>query len=240
MKRQNYNIPVGSIVIIVVSFLLAIFDMLFLYSAVQKVFGQPRFMAMLTSFTIATIANFNAFMWGKDNGEKQNKKMTAGGIIWVLIGVGYAVIRAIDIIKRLDSPELNLLGDLFQIAFLGLIYPFTGLEIRKNAAIYFDADAIRYRRARKEFEEYHKLLAKTETPIVKDMAILKNYNKHYKSLTAQRNEIYRGIEKTEKATAAAITGLVLKNNPVIDATATHNAMEQTLKEARDKFDNKKA
>lgn len=233
MKKKNYNFPVGGVIAIVVSFALAVLDMMFLYKAVQSVFSQTRLMSMVISLGIATVANYSALQWGADNGKNQNNKFTYNSFMWIFIGLFYAAIRTLNIVFNYE--ELNIAGELFQIVILAIFYIGTGVTIRSSAKNICDADAMRYRKAKKEFEELHRMLAAAEKPIVKEMAALKDFKKHYDSLERQKGEIERGIEKTERATAAAITSLVLKNNPGIDSAATHRVMEESLEKAREKF-----
>lgn len=233
MKKQNYNFPIGHAIAIVISFLLAILDMIFLYRAVQSVFGQSRVMAMIISLGIASIANYSAFQWGALIGSRARKRFSFNSFLWIFIGFLYAAIRGINIYMHPD--KLDIRSEIFQMVVLAIFYIGTGLTIRSSAAHIFDADAVRYRKARKEFEEVHRYLAKTEKSLTEDFAILKNYGNHYEALLNQKNEIERGIEKTEKATAAAITGLVLKNNPTINATQAHIVMEESLDDAKRKL-----
>ena len=233
MKNKNYNYPVGSVVRIVISFLLAVLDMFFLYQAAGHVFGiKENAITMALAFLIASIANYSAFQWGKDNGESQSKKMNGGGVLWILIGCLYAGIRVANIAMNKAG---SVTSEICQIIILAVFYYFTGTTIRNSARKIFDADAVSFRRARKQFEIYHKALARMEKPIKKDLATLKNYNKHYEALKRQKDEIERGIEKTEKATASTIEGLVMKHNPNIDPTEAHKVVVDSLNEARTKF-----
>ena len=69
-KYRSFEFPVLRAVFVVVSFMLAILDMLFLYKALQRIVGSiigntdQAGLFMIVAFIIATVANVTALLWG--------------------------------------------------------------------------------------------------------------------------------------------------------------------------------
>jgi hypothetical protein len=235
-SRKDPDFPVHRVVFIVVSFLLGLLDMTLLYRAFHDLTQLNNGMSMIISFIIATIANFTALTWGWENGRHLakrtiNKRTVGEFIIWLAIGIMYAVIRAINIINKLGNPELNWMGETIQIVILAISYIGTGVLIQSSAREIWDAECVAFRKARKKFNRLHEDVADASADLHEDIGILKKYNMNYSALEHQKNKIEFAIRKSEKAVMADIVSMTCAKNPMISPVQANKVMEQVLDSA---------
>ena len=236
--RKDPDFPVYRVVFIVVSFLLGLLDMTLLYKAVQVLLTDIDYgMSMIISFAIATVANFTALTWGWENGKRLEKhivnKHSAGSfILWLAIGIIYAVIRVINILKGIDNnPDFDWIGEAVQIVILAISYIGTGFLIQASARDIWDAECRAFRKTRKKFNAIHEDVADASADLHEDIGILKKYNLNYEALDHQKNKIEYAITHSEKAVMADIVSMTCAKNPMISPIQANKVMELVLDSA---------
>ncbi|MBO7720519.1 hypothetical protein J6S35_02705 [Candidatus Saccharibacteria bacterium] len=239
IKKKRVEFPIGSLILTIASFLLAIFDMIMLQGPVNHLTHLGNGMSMIFSFVLATVANFTALLWGKENGENLsehsiNKHSRGFFITWVIIGLVYAMIRLLDLFFTPGAMD-NLLGNIIQIIPLTVSYVGTGTLISASAKRMFDSETAEARRAKKEFDYYHEKLSVEVAEIERAINMLQNYDRHYDSLKLQRNKTYLSISKTERSAMSDIVGRVISSND-IEPSLAYSVMEDVLKK-REENDN---
>lgn len=229
--NKDIKYPIGSLAIIIFSFLLAILDMILLYHSVGKLgLGQSRFMQMMLAFIIATIANANALMWGYENGKNLakkslNKKTALSFIFWVLIGGFYAYAK---IHEYEGTPDKSLIDSIPELAILAISYIGSGTLIASNAAKIFNRKLADARKFEKRFKIMHEDLASEVAEIRRLTETLENYDKTYKSLDKQRDIIKKSILRSEKASMSSIAEKIIEQNPEVTAINVYAVRDEFL------------
>ena len=244
-KGKNIDLPIYRVVFIIVSFLLAILDMIMLQEKVQIVFGISNIFAMLVALIIATIANFMALTWGWGNGKRLerralNRRSARDFSLWVLIGLSYAAFRIIPVLwperfPGMESRDTSIVVEVMQIVILGISYIGSGLLIQDSAREIWDNDCVRARKARKRFQELRDDIAADSADIRESISILNNYGKNYKSLEAQKKKTENAIGKAEAATMADIVTKMKTIHPEISPSDCRKVMDEVL-QSRKKWD----
>lgn len=228
IKKKEITSDVGRWVIIIVCFLLAILDMIMLRDALGKVIQGLGSNAMksLTAFVIATVANFNAFLWGMETGRNLrrrsvNKNSVLSFCIWVVIGIFY-------IIVKISSFDDNILNNLVELSLLMILYASTGLTISAEARVIFDRDVREYKRLQKQLELYSATLADEVSEIRKNLDILDGFEDNFKTLDDQYAKIKSTIKKSEESAMADIVGKMLAGHPEVTPSEAHKVMDEML------------
>ena len=240
---KNPDFPIGSLLLIIFSFLLGFLDMSFLSQSFVS-FGMDSFLARLASLLLATMANFMAFTWGKGNGERMekktlNKRSLLECFLWIVIGIVYIVMRILEMVKldRGSGSFLDIYGDkIVMTAVLAVSYISTGILIQQSARKICWADAVAVRKAKKKFEDSREDLAEDSSELSESIGILSRFDMHFKSLEIQRKKIENGIYKAEKATMSDIVSKMLTRNTEISPSAAREVMDDvfaTHKKAED-------
>ena len=74
-NRKSIHFPTSAVLIIIACFALGVADMVMLEKAMRNVFNMDAGIGSYAlAFIIATVANFTALMWGKENGEKLQRR----------------------------------------------------------------------------------------------------------------------------------------------------------------------
>ncbi len=101
--KKDLSSPAKQYIIIGICFALGVLDMIMLRDAISDLMGQGPLQASLVAFSLATVANFTAFMWGRESGKHSqeksiNKFSRTNFLIWVLIGIFYMVLRVTNLV----------------------------------------------------------------------------------------------------------------------------------------------
>ena len=235
VKNKEIKSTVGSWILIVISFLLGIYDMINLSDSLGSMTKFSSWELSFVTLLIATIANFCAFLWGKGNGEelekkKLNKKTISGFLGWFAIGLVYLAIRIASLSTHISGGESMdiILGDVFMMVLLLVMYIGTGLTISTEARKIFDADIVGYKNSKKEFEKIHEEVTEEMSSINEHIGIIENYRENYKNLDVQYEKIKKSIYHAEEAAMAEIVGKMIEANPKISPTSAHRVMDDFL------------
>ena len=190
MKRKfSYKIRFDNIILLVLGFGLALFDMNMLKDGLKGIAGGDTnlTMASLMAFAMATVANTFALEWGKTNGETRaehiiNKKSLFAFLAWIAFGFGYVLIETIKTINQIDTSNFSWSNQIAQYVLLFLSYTFSGLAIQKASREIWDADASACRASENEFKLLVRQAARDDSKINYMLTILENYNQNYESL----------------------------------------------------------
>lgn len=246
-KYQSFDFPVGRVVIIVVSFLLAVFDMFFLYKALKNTVGTilgdstQSMTFMLVALILATIANFTALMWGIENGRRMQKrsinKHSIGYFLgWFAIGVGYLVIRIVDLRRSMESGDgVNISGSLISMGLLVISYIGTGTLIQASAREIFDAELSTLRKAKKKFERANEDLADSYADIKESIGVLKSYEINYRTLNVQYKKCLTSMIRTENAAMSVIVGRMLAKHNDMNPKLADEVLKSVINERNDKW-----
>ena len=211
-RKKNPNMPVVRIIFIVISFLLAFLDMALLSKSWHRATGQDVATSTFVAFALATAANFIALTWGWGNGRRLenktiNKRSVGEAIAWIIIGIVYIAVRAIEISKLGADFDKLIIGKVAEMAVLAVSYVGTGILITTSAREIFDADCVAYRLAKKEFEQAHDEIAENDAIIRQAIGVLEQYNLNYEALDSQKEKISSAIKKAERGTMESIAGI---------------------------------
>lgn len=243
-KGKEIDLPVHRVIFIIVSFMLAILDMILLQEKIQIVFRMSNVFAMATALIIATIANFMALTWGWGNGKRLeahaiNPRSLRDFGLWVLIGFAYAAFRILPSLapEWFDIPPEEvapLKSEILQIVVLAISYIGSGLTIQDSAREIWDRDCVKARKAKKRFYELREDLAADSADIRESISILNNYGKNYKSLELQKKKTESAINKAEVATMSDIVTRMKIVHPEISPSDCKRVMQEVL-ESRNKL-----
>lgn len=244
-KGKNFETPVLRIVFIIVSFMLAILDMILLQEKIGIVFRMNNVFAMATALIIATIANFMALTWGWGNGKRLekkslNKRSLRDFTLWAVIGCSYVAFRLLPSLHPdwFDIEPEDITGlqeEIMQIVVLGISYVGSGLLIQDSAREIWDNDCVRARKAKKKFMELREDLAADSADIRESISILNNYEKNYKTLELQKKKTVSAINKAEIATMSDIETEMKKAHPEISPADCRRVRDEVLA-SRGKWD----
>ena len=250
-KYKNFEFPTGRAIIIVVSFLLAVYDMFFLYKALKNVVGTilgdstQSMIFMVVALLLASIANTCALLWGIENGKHMQKrsinKYSIGCFLgWFAIGVGYLVIRLFDLretisIAATNGSEANIAGSLISIGLLAVSYIGTGTLIQASAREIFDAELSALRKAKKRFERANEDLADSYADIKESIGVLKSYDINYKTLNVQYKKCLTSMIRTENATMSVIVGRMLARHGDVNPKLADDILKSVIKDRDEKW-----
>lgn len=237
-EKIDPDFPYFRVVLIVVSFLLGLLDMTFLYQAIDNITGIGGAASMIAAFAIAELANFTAFMMGEENGRNMakraiNKKVALLFAFWIFIGIVYAGIRVASFVSRMNDVDFNLYGEIFQFCILAISYIGTGTTIWSSARVIFDKRAHDYRKAKKDFELSKANLDSSFAKLQASYSSIIHYDANYKSLDVMRKNIEDNIELSEKATMESLGGKVLNAHPEANPLYIRQIIEKTLAERKE-------
>lgn len=238
-EKINPDFPYFRVVMIIVSFMLGLLDMMFLYRAIHNLTGLGNGASMFAAFAIAEVANFTAFMMGQQNGENMskhaiNKKSAGLFAAWVILGIGYATIRILNFISIINTPDFNLNGELLQFFILGISYIGTGTTIWSSSRHIFDKRAHDYRKAKKDFELARENLNNAFAELQSNYGSIINYNVNYKNLDTLKKNIEDNIKLSEKATMSDLGGKVLKaHQSEVNPVLIRQVIDKVLDERKD-------
>lgn len=229
----------GPVAIIMACFALGIADMIFLREAMYSLLGLPVSMASVMALILATVANFTALLWGKENGtnnEKHsiNSHSAASFALWLAIGICYMAIRLMNMLQGIESEGagtwfLTYVGEIVQMVILAILYIGTGITISSEARTIWDANEAEYRHRKNKFLKQHRILSDDAADLQENIGKLKGYDRNYEALKLQYNKIKQSIRKAEAASMADIVGKTLKNHTEITPSEAHEVMNTILR-----------
>ena len=245
-EYKDYEFPVQNVITIIVCFALAVLDMMFLYKALQRVAGtilgstDQAGIFMIVAFIIATVANYTAFEWGRQNGKRMakktiNKYSLGSFAAWAAIGISYFAIRIIDLIKSIENGETNIVGHIVVMGILAISYIGTGALIQSSERGIFDAELSAIRKAKKRFEKANEDLADSYADLKESIGILKSYDINYKTLDVQYRKCLTSMIRTENATMSVIVGRMLAKHGDINPKLADEILKEVIDARNDKW-----
>ena len=173
--------------------------------------------------------------------KKSINKHTFGLFLaWAALGVGYFIIRLIDLGQSLEAAkvtgeEVNIAGHAIVMGFLAVSYVGTGTLIQSSARIIFDAELSALRNTKKKFERANEDLADSYADIKESIGILKGYNINYKTLDVQRRKCITSMIRTENATMSVIVGRMLAKHSDMNPKLANDILNEVIEERDDKW-----
>ena len=217
---------------VVVSFSLAILDMMYLRDVFEKYADFDVVGASIVAFALATIANVAALLWGRQKGLRKSGKSFMWS--WIVLGIVYFLIRFVAIYNEVIKPGnfdfSSIIGQLLPIIILTISYVGTGTTLEWAGKQLWDINIITYLKTQKVFHEEHAKIANNHAALWEMIENLQKYNENYISLDKQYEKHKDNIRKNEKSTMARIVSKVIANNPSIDPSDANRVMEAVLAE----------
>lgn len=242
-NRKSIHFPTSAVLIIIACFALGVADMVMLEKAMRNVFNMDAGIGSYAlAFIIATVANFTALMWGKENGEKLqkrsiNKYSLLPFALWAVIGVAYALIRVMFIVQVQASPEeyeetfsaAMLISECVQAAVLAILYIGTGTTIAQNAAVIFDYDCERYRNAKKNYETLRARIGNEQRILMNQIRTLETFeNNSAQGLRGQYEGMKDKIKQEQIALVSYIAAKTAEKNPHVDSNSIDIILDEAI------------
>ena len=217
---------------VVVSFSLAILDMMYLRNVFYDYASFDLVEASVIAMALATIANISALLWGRQKGLRKSGKSFMW--IWIVLGIVYFLIRCVSIYHEVYLPKKfdfgAIIDQLLPIIILTISYVGTGTTLEWAGKQLWDIDIVNYLKAKKIFHEENAKIANNSAVLWEMIENLRKYNDNYISLDKQYNKHKDNIRKIEKSTMARIVGKVIASNPSISPDDANGVMEAVLSE----------
>ena len=217
---------------IVVSFSLAILDMMYLRDVFETYADFSVVEASVVAFALATVANVSALLWGRQKGMRKSGASFMWS--WVILGMVYFLIRFIAIyniiIKPGDFEFSAIISQLLPIIILTISYVGTGTTIEWASRQLWDINVTNFLRTQKVFHSEHSKISNNNAALWEMVENLQKYNDNYVALDKQYEKHKDNIRKNEKSTMARILSKVIALNPSIDPSDANRVMEEVLAE----------
>ena len=217
---------------VVVSFSLAILDMMYLRDVFQNYADFGVVEASIIAFALATVANVSALLWGRQKGLRKSGRSFMWS--WIVLGIVYFLIRFIaiynEIIKPGDFEFSAIIGQLLPVIILTISYVGTGTTLEWAGRQLWDVNVVNFLRSQKAFHADHAKIANNHAALWEMIENLQKYRENYTSLDKQYEKHKDNIRKNEKSTMARIVSKVIANNPSIDPVDANRVMEDVLAE----------
>ena len=217
---------------VIISFSLAILDMMYLRDVFEKYADFNVVEASIIAFTLATVANISALLWGRQKGLRKSGKSFMWS--WIVLGLVYFLIRFVAIYNEVLLPGnydfKSIISQLLPVIILTISYVGTGTTIEWASKQLFDINITNYLNTRKAFHIEHARIANNHAALWEMIENLQKYNDNYVSLDKQYGKHKDNIRKNEKSTMARIVSKVIAANSSIDPSDANQVMENVLAE----------
>lgn len=217
---------------VVVSFSLAILDMMYLRDVFVKYADFSVTEASIIAFALATVANISALLWGRQKGLRKSGASFMWS--WIVLGLVYFLIRLVAIYNEIILPKdfdfSAIISQLLPVIILTISYIGTGTTIEWASKQLFDINVTNYIKTKKAFHEEHAKIANNHAALWEMIENLQKYKDNYVSLDKQYEKHKDNIRKNEKSTMARIVSKVIASNPSINPGDANRVMENVLAE----------
>lgn len=217
---------------VIVSFSLAVLDMLFLQGVLMDNIGFDPTSASVVALALATAANIAALLWGRQKGLRDSWKSFMFG--WIFLGIAYAAIRSIsfvnEIVLRGDWSFNTIMEQLVPAIILTISYVGTGSMLEWAGAKIWDIDTVNYLDSKKAFKRAHSKIINNRAAILEMAKRLDEYQKNYDTLNHQYDIHMEKIRKNEHSTMSLVVAKTIADHPEISPTAANKVMDEVLED----------